>query len=35
MTDFYRTPESNFDKLNDYKFEPHYHEWGDLRMHYR
>src|SRR6056300_202656 len=34
MTDFYRTPESNFDKLNDYEFEPHYHEWGDLRMHY-
>jgi len=34
MTDFYRTPESNFDKLKDYEFEPHYHEWGDLRMHY-
>ena len=34
MTDFYRTPESNFDKLNDYEFEPHYLEWGDLRMHY-
>lgn len=34
MTDFCRTPDSNFDALEDYDFEPHYHEWGDLRMHY-
>ena len=34
MTDFCRTSDSNFDALEDYDFEPHYHEWGDLRMHY-
>ena len=34
MTDFIRTPDSNFDGLKHFAFEPHYHEWQDLRMHY-
>lgn len=34
MTEFSRTPDSNFDSLIDYDFEPHYHQWADLRMHY-
>ena len=34
MTDFCRTPDSNFDNLADYNFAPHFHQWGDLRMHY-
>ena len=34
MTDFLRTPEDNFSGLADYQFEPNYHQWQDLRMHY-
>ena len=34
MTDFERTPESNFDNLDSFSFEPKYHQWQDLRMHY-
>ena len=34
MTDFIRTPESNFEGLDDFYYEPHYHAWHDLRMHY-
>lgn len=34
MTDFERAAEDNFKGLTDYPFEPHYHEWQDLRMHY-
>ena len=34
MTDFIRTPEENFENLSDFKFQPNYHEWQDLRMHY-
>lgn len=34
MTEFLRTPDSNFDELSDFPFEPHYHNWHDLRMHY-
>lgn len=34
MTDFVRTPDSNFDGLKDFPFEPRYHQWQDLRMHY-
>ena len=34
MTDFFRTPDSNFDDLADYNFAPHFHQWGDLRLHY-
>ena len=34
MTEFIRTPEDNFESLPDFKFQPNYHEWQDLRMHY-
>ena len=34
MTDFIRTPEENFESLSDFKFQPNYHQWQDLRMHY-
>ena len=33
MTEFLRTPESNF-HLADFTYEPKYHQWQDLRMHY-
>ena len=34
MTDFIRTPDSNFADLSNFDFAPHYHQWQDLRMHY-
>ena len=34
MTEFIRTPEDNFESLSDFKFQPNYHDWQDLRMHY-
>ncbi len=34
MTDFLRTPDANFDGLTDFGFEPRYHQWQDLRVHY-
>ena len=34
MTEFLRTPDENFEALADYPFEPRYHAWDDLRMHY-
>lgn len=34
MTDFVRTPDSNFAALTDFPYEPRYHQWHDLRMHY-
>jgi haloalkane dehalogenase len=34
MTDVYRTPDSRFDALPDWDFEPRYVELGGLRMHY-
>ena len=34
MTEFIRTPDINFADLTDFQFEPHYHLWHDLRMHY-
>jgi len=34
MTDFLRTPDENFSGLQNYPFQPHYHAWQDLRMHY-
>jgi haloalkane dehalogenase len=34
MTDFVRTPESNFTALTDFPYTPNYHMWQDLRMHY-
>ena len=34
MTDFLQTPDKNFSGLEDFPYEPHYHEWKDMRMHY-
>ena len=34
MTDFLRTPDSNFDDLGDFCLGANYHTWQDLRMHY-
>ena len=34
MTDFVRTLDANFASLDGYAFEPHYHQWADLRVHY-
>ena len=34
MSEFLRTPDSRFESLPDYPFEPHYLQLGDLRMHY-
>ena len=34
MTDFIRTPEGNFADLVSFPFEPRYHEWQDLRVHF-
>jgi len=34
MTEFVRTAEENFSDLPDFPYEPHYHQWQDLRMHY-
>jgi haloalkane dehalogenase len=34
MTEFLRTPDNNFEGLADFEFQPNYHQWQDLRMHY-
>ena len=34
MTDFIRTPASNFEDLADFQYAPNYHAWQDLRLHY-
>ena len=34
MTEFIRTPDSAFEKLQDFPFQPNYHSWHDLRVHY-
>lgn len=34
MSEVLRTPEAAFDTLPDYPFQPHYFQWGDIRMHY-
>ena len=34
MTQFERTPDSNFEHLDNFSFKPNYHTWQDLRMHY-
>ncbi len=34
MTDFVRTPDGNFLDLADFPYEPRYHDWQDLRVHY-
>ena len=31
---FVRTPDDRFAELPDYPFQPHYHNWNGLRMHY-
>ena len=34
MTNFLRTPEENFENLDDFPYQPNYHRWKDMRMHY-
>ena len=34
MTDFVRTDDAHFDALTDWPYEPKYHQWKDLRVHY-
>ena len=34
MTDFVRTDDAHFDALTDWDYEPNYHQWKDLRVHY-
>ena len=34
MTDFVRTDDAHFDALTDWDYEPRYHQWKDLRVHY-
>ena len=34
MTQFVRTPESNFEGLAGFPYSPNYHVWQDLRVHY-
>lgn len=34
MTEFLRSDESHFDALEDWPYEPRYHQWKDMRVHY-
>lgn len=34
MTEFVRTDDRHFDALTDWPYEPRYHRWKDLRVHY-
>lgn len=34
MTEILRTDDRHFDALADWPYEPHYHQWKDLRIHY-
>jgi len=34
VTEFIRTPDENFEDLRDFRYQPQYHQWQDLRMHY-
>jgi haloalkane dehalogenase len=34
VTDFIRTPDENFVDLGSFPYEPNYHAWQDLRVHY-
>ena len=34
MTEFVRTPDTNFEVLTDFPYIPNYHGWEDMRMHY-
>lgn len=34
MTEFVRTGDTHFDALDDWPYEPNYHHWKDMRVHY-
>lgn len=34
MTDYVRRPDEHFAGLAGFAFEPHYHRWQDLRVHF-
>ena len=34
MTEFARTPDVNFEDLDDFQYEAHFHQWQDMRVHY-
>jgi haloalkane dehalogenase len=34
VTEFVRTADEHFDALEDFPYQPNYHQWQDLRMHY-
>ena len=34
MTEFLRSDDSHFDALDDWPYEPRYHQWKDMRVHY-
>ena len=34
MTDFLRTPDENFESIADFPYQPNFHNWKDMRMHY-
>ncbi len=34
MTEFARTPDINFEDLDDFQYEAHFHQWQDMRVHY-
>jgi len=34
MTEFARTPDANFEDLDDFQYEAHFHQWQDMRVHY-
>ena len=34
LTEYLRTPDENFADLPNFPYEPRFHQWQDLRMHY-
>ena len=34
VTEFLRSDDSHFDALDDWPYEPRYHQWKDMRVHY-
>ena len=34
MTEFVRTGDTHFDAFDDWPYEPNYHHWKDMRVHY-
>ena len=34
MTEFARSPDVNFEDLDDFQYEAHFHQWQDMRVHY-